>query len=77
MANDLTRSAVPSMRVYVSPRQAAHDPRNFLVAGRVRANPDVPARIERLMSGIAEQGHILYIKPSLFGAVPVDVHPNW
>jgi acetoin utilization deacetylase AcuC-like enzyme len=51
------------MRVYVSPRQAAHDPRNFLVAGRPRANPDVPARIERLLSGIADQGHTILDPP--------------
>jgi len=51
------------MRVYVSPKQQAHAPQHFIVAGRSRPNPDVPQRIERLLGGIAEQGHSILEPP--------------
>jgi len=42
--------------VYFHPDQAAHDPRNFLKSGAAKPNPEVPARIDSLKSGLAAAG---------------------
>lgn len=54
------------MQVVFSPKQRDHRPPHFTVFGQQRPNPDVPERIERFLSGIAEDGHRL-VEPPDFG----------
>ncbi|MCB8882156.1 histone deacetylase family protein [Acidisoma cellulosilytica] len=53
------------MKVVYSARQEAHAPEYFLVSGRQRAHPDVPVRIESLLSGVTTLG------PDVIDAAPV------
>ena len=47
------------MKVFFSERQRAHYPENFLVSGAKKPNPEVPERIDRLLSGVGDGGHEL------------------
>ncbi len=47
------------MKVFFSERQRAHYPENFLVSGAKKPNPEVPERIDRLLTGVAQGGHEL------------------
>lgn len=45
------------MFVVYADQQQRHQPEHFMVAGRVRPNPDVPARLAGLREGVAAMGH--------------------
>jgi acetoin utilization deacetylase AcuC-like enzyme len=45
------------MRIVFSPAQRAHYPRNFIVSGRLRPNPEKPERIDALLASAREAGH--------------------
>jgi|SRR5579863_4620659 len=53
------------MLVVYSPHQRSHRPAQFVVAGQLRAHPDVPERLDSLLTGIAD-GHEL-IEPADHG----------
>ena len=44
------------MKAVFDPRQRAHDPQGFLVAGTPRPSPEQPARVDALLAGVAAAG---------------------
>lgn len=58
------------MKVFFSEQQRAHYPENFLVNGAKKPNPEVPERIDRLLSGVREGGHEL-CEAEEHGAAPL------
>ena len=53
------------MRAIFSDAQRAHHPRHFLAAGAVRDCPEVPARIDHLLAGVARVGLPVTAPPDL------------
>lgn len=51
------------MRVFFHPEQRAHDPRHFLSSGAPQPNPEVPARIDALLGGLATMGWPAEVPP--------------
>ncbi|RDD62970.1 histone deacetylase family protein [Ferruginivarius sediminum] len=45
------------MQVVHNPEHRRHDPRHFVVNGRVQPNPEVAARVDALLSAAQEAGH--------------------
>lgn len=45
------------MLIVYSPREREHVPARFMVAGTLKAHPDVPERIDSLLAGVARGGH--------------------
>lgn len=59
------------MKVYVDQeQQRRHDPGGYLVDGVMEPNPEQPARLDRLLEGIARGGHLVE-KPADHGIGPV------
>ncbi|ANY16770.1 histone deacetylase family protein [Bordetella pseudohinzii] len=54
------------MHVVYADQQQQHQPEHFMVAGRVRPNPDVPARLAGLREGVAAMGYAIHA-PEDFG----------
>ena len=51
-------------------RQRRHDPRQFLVSGAPQANPEVPARLDRLLEAVLSAGHKV-VAPEDHGLGPI------
>ncbi len=62
------------MHVIFSDAQRAHHPRHFLAAGVVRDCPEVPARIDHLLAGVAALGLPITAPPDLGTAPAAAVH---
>lgn len=58
------------MKAFFHPATIAHDPQFFLLRGRVMANEERPARVEKLLAGLAEVG-IATEEPRAFGLGPL------
>ncbi|MFO7856692.1 MAG: histone deacetylase family protein [Paracoccaceae bacterium] len=58
------------MKAVYDPRQSAHDPRFFLVAGAARPSPEQPERAARLLAG-AEAAGCEVIRPADHGRGPL------
>ncbi|WP_298848122.1 histone deacetylase family protein [uncultured Ruegeria sp.] len=51
-------------------RQSQHNPSGFLVNGVMQPNPEIPERLEKLLSGVAAGGHDLHV-PKDHGLGPI------
>ncbi|MDD3446608.1 MAG: histone deacetylase family protein, partial [Zavarzinia sp.] len=58
------------MIVTFSPRQRDYAPAEFLAAGRPKAHPDVPARLDGLLAGVVASGHAI-VEPEDHGLTHV------
>ena len=58
------------MKVFLDPRQRAHDPKHFIRFGRPTPNPEQPERIDRLRAGAEAAGGVV-TAPGDFGMVPI------
>ena len=62
------------MKVVFSEKQRAHHPRHFLVTGVARESPEVPARIDALLSGACDLGLDVVSPPDLGRGPAAAVH---
>jgi acetoin utilization deacetylase AcuC-like enzyme len=62
------------MQVVYNPNHHHHNPRHFVVNGRVQPNPEVPARVDELLAAARSDGHDV-ARPPAYGLAPAaDVH---
>ncbi|OYR08371.1 histone deacetylase family protein [Brucella grignonensis] len=59
------------MNFIFSEAQRTHDPRHFLSAGTRKQNPEVPERIDRLLSGAKSTG-LTSMEPADYGMSPIS-----
>ncbi len=59
------------MKVVYGEAHAQHDPKHFLVAGALRANPEVPGRAEALLAAARAAGHEVAAASKDHGLAPV------
>ncbi|MEW9806153.1 histone deacetylase family protein [Mesorhizobium sp. ZMM04-5] len=58
------------MKAYFADEQRRHDPRSFLSSGAPKPNPEVPARVDRLLAGAIAAGCAVE-RPGSYGLEPI------
>ena len=58
------------MKAFFADEQRRHDPRSFLSSGAPKPNPEVPERVERLLTGAKAAGCAIE-RPKSFGLGPI------
>ena len=62
------------MDIIYAADHAGHDPEHFLVHGRIRPNPEVPARAERIIEAVTAAGRTVMAPPAYGTAPAAAVH---